>query len=207
MSETDQERLTEVSAWGGGVFLASEHRVGDRVSGGDDGPEWVCQADPYTDAHYWEPVPALPVIDPPTPEGSSVASVPAEPYQSEHERNGLAYTANSPATDAGQVDFHELLKTDAQWALKERLHASLGRPYLAVQLAQLLPADVAVRLADRVDQLVGPEVERRVAARLEAIHYEVNEQTTATLSRLRADAEEKARALSDERFGQVSRLD
>jgi hypothetical protein len=114
---------------------------------------------------------------------------------------------DSPATDTGRVDFSELLKTDAQWALKERLHASLGRPYLAVQLAQLLPADVCLRLADRVDQLVGPEVERRVAARLEAIHYEVNEQTTATLAKLRQDAEQKARELSDERFSNPSRLD
>lgn len=151
----------------------------------DHGHVWLSAEDGL--GEWWWDLQQVPV-DPPTPEGSSNASVPA-------------------GNDAGQVDFHELLKTDTQWALKERLHASLGRPYLAVQLAQLLPADVAVRLADRVDQLVGPEVERRVAARLEAIHYEVNEQTTATLSRLRADAEEKARALSDERFGQVSRLD
>jgi hypothetical protein len=170
--------------------LAAADRPGQEYTD-DNGWYWTSRGPDESGDHWWELRPAEPALEGQRPTLVELDEV-------------AAYQA---ASDTGRVDFHELLKTDAQWKLKERLHAALGRPYLAVQLAQLLPADVCLRLADRVDQLVGPEVERRVSARLEEIHYEVAEQTTATLARLRADSDQKARELSDERFGTSSRLD
>lgn len=106
------------------------------------------------------------------------------------------------ATDAGRVDFRDLLQTDASVQLRDRLNGVLGRPYLATQLAGMLPPDVCVRLADRLEALIHEHVQREV----DKIHDDIDRATAATLQRLAAAADDKRRELHRERFGRTSRL-
>lgn len=111
-------------------------------------------------------------------------------------------TLRAPATDTGRVDFRELLRDSHEWKLRDRLNAVLGRPYLATQLVSMLPADVALRLAERLDHLV----EERVRAEVEQIHHDVDNAVSTTLARLAAAADQKRKELTRERFGGSSRL-
>lgn len=108
-----------------------------------------------------------------------------------------------PATvvNGGQeVNLRDMITSAPQQQLADRLTAVLGRKYLAHQLASALPPDVCMRLADRVEELTGPEVERRVAEQIDQIHADVNEATAQTLARLAAAADQKRRELTRERF-------
>lgn len=120
-----------------------------------------------------------------------VTPVPPETTESALEH----FTA--PATDTGRVDFREMLKTDAAWGLRERLNAVLGRPYLSTQLAATLPADVLLRLTERLEHLIEEGVRRQI----DAIHDDVTEVTRQTLARLAEQTDTKLRALRRERFG------
>lgn len=103
----------------------------------------------------------------------------------------------APATEVGRVDFREMLKTDVAWGMRERLNAVLGRPYLSTQLASMLPADVLLRLTERLEHLIEEGVRREV----DKLHEDVSEVTRQTLARLALDAEDKLRELKQERFG------
>lgn len=111
-------------------------------------------------------------------------------------------TLRAPATDTGRVDFREMLSESWQPAARDRMNAVLGRPYLATQLAELLPADVCMRLVDRLEHLI----EERVRSELEQIHLDVDNAVATTLTRLAAAADDKRRELTRERFGRTSRL-
>lgn len=101
-----------------------------------------------------------------------------------------------PAYDAGRVDFSEMLTQDYQWSLKHRFDALLGRPYLSTQLAALLPADVALRLADRLTAVV----EERVRAEIDRLQDDITNATAQTLARMAANADEKLKELRNERY-------
>lgn len=109
----------------------------------------------------------------------------------------------TPTTDVGTVDFQALLAESWQPIARDRLNVVLGRPYLATQLAHYLPADVCMRLVDRLEGLV----EREVAREVDRIHADVNEATRQTLARLAAQADQKLEELRRERFSNPSRLD
>jgi hypothetical protein len=111
-------------------------------------------------------------------------------------------TLRAPATDAGRVDFRELLRDSHEWKIRDRLNATLGRPYLATQLVSMLPSDVCLRLAERLDHLV----EERVRKEVERIHLDVDNAVSTTLARLAAAADDKRKDLTRERFGGSSRL-
>ena len=106
-----------------------------------------------------------------------------------------------------EVDFRAMLGDDSRrWSVQRQLADTLGRPYLATQLAQLLPPDVATRLVQRVDQLLGPEIERRVSAYVAQLQDDVDRATAETLARLAQAADQKREELHRERFGTPSRL-
>lgn len=111
-------------------------------------------------------------------------------------------TLRAPATDTGRVDFRELLRDSHEWKLRDRLNTVLGRPYLSTQLVSMLPADVCLRLAERLDHLV----EERVRHEVEQIHSDVDNAVTTTLARLAAAADTKRKELTRERFSGSSRL-
>lgn len=106
------------------------------------------------------------------------------------------------ANGGQEVNLREMLTEPWQPALAERLTAVLGRKYLAHQLVSMLPADVAVRLVDRVAEVV----EHQVSAAVEQIHLDVDGAVTTTLARLAEAADAKRRELSRERFTGHSRL-
>lgn len=102
----------------------------------------------------------------------------------------------TPTTDTGEVNFADLLTTDAHWSLKRRFDLSLGRPYLATQLAALLPADVALRLADRLEHVI----EEKVRAEVDKIHDDISTATAQTLARMAAGTDKKLEELRNERY-------
>jgi hypothetical protein len=112
-------------------------------------------------------------------------------------------TLRAPATDTGRVDFREMLSESWQPAARDRMNAVLGRPYLSTQLAELLPADVCLRLIERLEHLI----EERVRSEVAQIHLDVDNAVATTLTRLAAAADDKRRELTRERFGRSSRLD
>jgi ribosomal protein L29 len=114
----------------------------------------------------------------------------------------LELAGPDPAYSAGRVDFAEMLKTDAQWSLKHRFDDLLGRPYLATQLAAMLPADVALRLVERAEAVI----QLRVQAHLDQLLNEINRTTEDTIDRLAKQAQEKREELTRERFGRTTRL-
>lgn len=101
-----------------------------------------------------------------------------------------------PATNVGEVNFADLLTTDAHWSLKNRFDRVLGRPYLSTQLAALLPADVAYRLSERLEHLVEEAVRREV----DKIHDDVQTATAETLSRMATATDKKLEELRNERY-------
>jgi len=111
-------------------------------------------------------------------------------------------TLRAPATDTGRVDFREMLSESWQPLARDRMNAVLGRPYLSTQLAELLPADVCLRLTERLEHLI----EERVRSELEQIHLDVDNAVATTLTRLAAAADDKRKELTRERFGRSSRL-
>lgn len=133
---------------------------------------------------------------PMNPDGSVTLRAPADPTWCACPCGRAGHSA-APANDAGTVDFHEMLKTDAAWGLRERLNAVIGRPYLSTQLAATLPADVLLRLTERLEHLIEEGVRRQI----DAIHDDVTEVTRQTLARLAEQTDTKLRALRRERFG------
>jgi hypothetical protein len=122
-------------------------------------------------------------------------------YEEEQlEEVASAYGHATVVNGGEEVNLRDWITTAPQQQLADRLTAVLGRKYLAYQLASMLPPDVAVRLADRVEELTGPEVERRVAEQIDRIHADVNEATAQTLARLAAAADLKRKELTRERF-------
>ncbi|NUO56011.1 MAG: hypothetical protein HOV78_05070 [Hamadaea sp.] len=101
-----------------------------------------------------------------------------------------------PAYSAGRVDFSEMLTQDWQWSIKHRLDALLGRPYTSTQVAALLPADVALRLTDRIEHVI----EERVRAEIDRIQDDITNATAETLARMAASADEKLKELRNERY-------
>jgi hypothetical protein len=110
--------------------------------------------------------------------------------------------------EAPVVDFHQLLgDNDSQaWAIQHQLKEQLGRPYLATQLAAALPADVAMRLVQRIAELTGPELERRLGEHISELQADIDTATAEALARLAASADEKRQELTRERFASRSRL-
>lgn len=108
-----------------------------------------------------------------------------------------------------EVDFHQMLGDDDSqgWAIQRQLNDQLGRPYLATQLASMLPHEVAMRLVQRIEELTGPELEKRLGEHVADLQADVDRVTAETLVRLAAAADEKRRDLTRERFGRRSRLD
>lgn len=115
----------------------------------------------------------------------------------------LELAGPDPAYSAGRVDFAEMLKTDAQWSLKHRFDELLGRPYLATQLAAMLPADVALRLVERAEAVIA----LRVNAQMDRLMNEITRTTENTIERLAQQAAEKRKELTRERFANPTRLD
>lgn len=103
----------------------------------------------------------------------------------------------APATDAGEVDFRAMLSESWQPLARDRMNAVLGRPYLSTQLTALLPADVCLRLTERLEGLIHEAVQRE----LDKLHDELDSVTAATLARLAAQADAKLEELKRERFG------
>lgn len=120
-----------------------------------------------------------------TPVGDSTADIVAELSR-----------PRPPVTDAGTVDFSAMLRESWQPLARDRMNAVLGRPYLATQLASLLPADVCMRLTDRLEGLIHEAVQRE----LDKLHDELDQVTAATLARLAAQADAKLEDLKRERF-------
>lgn len=113
------------------------------------------------------------------------------------------YMGAATVVNGGQeVNLRDMLTEPWQPALAERLTRTLGRKYLAHQLVSMLPADVALRLVDRVDEVV----EHKVAEEVERIHQDVDGAVTTTLARLAEQADTKRRELSRERFTGHTRL-
>lgn len=104
--------------------------------------------------------------------------------------------AADPAYSTGRVDFSEMLTQDYQWSLKHQFDALLGRPYLSTQLAALLPADVALRLADRLTHVV----EERVRGEVDRIQDDITNATATTLARMAATTDKKLEELRNERY-------
>lgn len=105
-------------------------------------------------------------------------------------------TLRAPANDAGRVDFSEMLRESWQPIARDRLNAVLGRPYLSTQLTALLPADVCLRLTERLEALIHEAVQLE----LDKLHDELDTVTAATLARLAAQADSKLEELKRERF-------
>lgn len=101
-----------------------------------------------------------------------------------------------------EVNLREMLSEPWMPELAERLFKTLGRKYLAHQLVSMLPADVALRLVDRVDEVV----EHQVSTAVERIHQDVDGAVALTLARLAEAADAKRREISRERFTTPSRL-
>lgn len=116
--------------------------------------------------------------------------------------DALELAGPDPAYSAGRVDFADMLKTDAQWSLKHRFDELLGRPYLATQLAAMLPADVALRLVERAEAVIV----LRTQANLDRLANEIHRTTEATIDRLAKTANDKREELKRERFGRTTRL-
>ena len=114
----------------------------------------------------------------------------------------LELAGPDPAYSAGRVDFADMLKTDAQWSLKHRFDALLGRPYLATQLAAMLPADVALRLVERAEAVIAI----RVNEQMDQLMAELSRTTEDTIERLANEAAAKREELKRERFGRPTRL-
>lgn len=106
------------------------------------------------------------------------------------------------------MDFHQLLGDDDSqaWAIQRQLKEQLGRPYLATQLAAALPNDVAMRLVQRIEELTGPEIERRLGQHIADLQADIDNVTAATLVRLAEAADAKRKELTRERFAGGSRL-
>jgi hypothetical protein len=102
-----------------------------------------------------------------------------------------------PVTDTGRVDFSAMLSESWQPIARDRMNAVLGRPYLSTQITALLPADVCMRLIDRLERLIHEAVQRE----LDKLHDELDSVTAATLARLAAQADTKLEELRRERFG------
>lgn len=101
-----------------------------------------------------------------------------------------------------EVNLREMLTEPWMPELADRLFKTLGRKYLAHQLVSMLPADVALRLVDRVDEVV----EHQVSTAVERIHQDVDGAVALTLARLAEAADAKRREISRERFTTPSRL-
>lgn len=149
----------------------------------DAGLTWTCERKPHN--HMWIRIETLKLDTREAPVDGPTHNVAAD-----------------PAYDAGRVDFSEMLTTDAQWSLKAQFDELLGRPYLSVQLAAMLPADVALRLSRRI----AGTIEDRVRRELDHLHEEINAATTDTLARLAAQTDGKLKELRRERFTGHSRL-
>lgn len=109
-----------------------------------------------------------------------------------------------PATDAGEVDFRDMLKDDGPaWSVRSRLEKVLGRAYLATALADQLAPETAVRLADRLDKLV----EQAVADHELATAQQVAAAVSAKVQEYRESRTTRTEAVTHERFGRTTRLD
>lgn len=80
-----------------------------------------------------------------------------------------------PSADTGRVDFREMLTTDQAWTVKARLEVALGRPYLATKIAEQLHPEIAAKLCDRLEAVLGTayetaraEISNEVAAVVES---------------------------------------
>lgn len=112
-------------------------------------------------------------------------------------------SAPSSKPEAPVVDFHQMLGDDDSrgWAIQRQLKEQLGRPYLATQLASMLPHEVAMRLVQRIEELTGPELERRLGQHISDLQADIDNVTADTLVRLAAQADAKRKELTRERFG------
>lgn len=130
----------------------------------------------------------------------------------EHEAVGAAYEtgpAECGTPDPVQeVDFREMLGDDDHaWSVRNRLTAVLGRPYLATQIAQHLPADVSARLADRLDSLVSQAIADDRMRTNQAVATATNEAWERIRSATHEARAQLRKELHGERFGRSSRLD
>lgn len=128
-----------------------------------------------------------------------LCTVVLEPAVRRHPDGGYGGTV---VNDGQPVDFRDMLTEPWMPELADRLFKTLGRKYLAHQLVSMLPADVALRLVDRVDEVV----EHQVSTAVERIHQDVDGAVALTLARLAESADTKRREISRERFTTPSRL-
>jgi len=96
-----------------------------------------------------------------------------------------------------RVDFREMLTTDAAWSVKSRLEVALGRPYLATKLAEQLDPETAIRLCDRLDDLLRSAFD---VARNQ-IAAEVSSAVDARIQVWQAEQDRRAKVVTRERFG------
>lgn len=116
---------------------------------------------------------------------------------------GLPRVAVTVVNGGEEVNLRDMLSGPWQPALAERLIALLGRKYLAHQVVSMLPADVALRLVQRVEEVI----DHQVSTAVERIHQDVDGAVTTTLARLAEEADTKRREITRERYAGHSRLD
>lgn len=108
------------------------------------------------------------------------------------------------ASAAPEVDFQAALVDDrAAWAVKSRLEAVIGRPYLATKLADQLDAETGAMLADRLEALLHTAYDQARAQ----IAGEISSVVDAKMREIHADRERRGKEATRERFHGSSRLD
>lgn len=125
-----------------------------------------------------------------------------DPYPYEVPRHPDGGYVGTVVNGGQEVNLRDMLTEPWMPELAARLERVLGRKYLAHQLVSMLPADVALRLVDRVDEVV----EHQVSTAVERIHQDVDGAVALTLARLAESADAKRREISRERFTTPSRL-
>jgi hypothetical protein len=86
-----------------------------------------------------------------------------------------------------------------EWCPEYKLRHSLGRPGIAHRVVLQLDTQTAVELAEVIESLF----ERR----MREVQIAIAEQTEEALARMHADASQKLREVTNERFDSASRLD
>lgn len=138
-----------------------------------------------------------------TPVGAQFASVSLPPGAVLGSAVGLPRVAVTVVNGGEEVNLREMLTEPWMPALAERLYAVLGRKYLAHQLVSILPADLALRMVQRVEEVI----DHQVTTAVEQIHQDVDGAVTTTLARLAEEADTKRREITRERYAGHSRLD